>query len=762
MPEALQDLSWFLAKIIYGLIPDVYAIFEFFAKQEFFTRGELANLWNNLYVVMSVLVLFAIGIKLISAIVNPDALDGKDSPKKKNAKRSFFDAIIAVFLIILIPMGFSLLTSLQTEIIESKFIQKYIFGITFTAESQSSVGQLLAYQTLSAFLYPCTDTDGTCNPQDGQNAMNALSWDIKKMGDYIKSEDLKSDGINDGSIHKNNVVYHPVLGLVAGGLVLYQVVIMALDMALRSAKLALLELMLPIILGAFIFDREILTKWVKEFISTYLGAFLKLMAVTMMVLGLSRINIFFESFENSMNGEVVDNNIAKGLLRLILMMGILRLVKEVPNIINKIFGTNIQYQGGIKGRLGQMAGVGGIAQRAWDTLTHHPLQTARRTIAAPLSAVGGAVSHGAAAFGKARGQWRAGNQGAAIRTGIGGFFGLGGAAVRAGQQGWRSGNLQGIGAQHRRYEDTHLNDSTLGGRALDTLGTSLGFGTREERQAERDKLIQHVDPITGTRRRMTFEELQARQSVNKGFDDVRAAIRSQVETSIDRESSNVNIGMGGAVSFTSAVGGAHGTGFSATLQGNAASIRKQLEAISTASVDELRTAYGIDNADEKAQLIAGLNQAYAAARNNILDASENAVWANGVGAQVNGQNVLATGADIAIVNNNLDHVTDLINDNADLSTLITTGHADPLTGVVTTSAITTGPGGQVRISDFRAGGRLTVTDEYNAINRDVNRHNDEIAARQSTDRGREQHASGQSVNAARNNNANGGNGGGHH
>lgn len=368
MPEALQDLSWFLAKIIYGLIPDVYAIFEFFAKQEFFTRGELANLWNNLYVVMSVIVLFAIGIKLISAIVNPDALDGKDSPKKKNAKRSFFDAIIAVFLIILIPMGFSLLTSLQTELIESKFIQKYIFGITFTAESQSSVGQLLAYQTLSAFLYPCTDTDGTCNPQDGQNAMNALSWDIKKMGDYIKSEDLKSDGINDGSIHKNNVVYHPVLGLVAGGLVLYQVVIMALDMALRSAKLALLELMLPIILGAFIFDREILTKWVKEFISTYLGAFLKLMAVTMMVLGLSRINIFFESFENSMNGEVVDNNIAKGLLRLILMMGILRLVKEVPNIINKIFGTNIQYQGGIKGRLGQMAGVGGLAQKAWTAL----------------------------------------------------------------------------------------------------------------------------------------------------------------------------------------------------------------------------------------------------------------------------------------------------------------------------------------------------------------------------------------------------------
>ena len=753
--EKLQFVLWWLSKIVYKLIPDVYAIFEFFAKQKFFTMTELANFWNNLYIVMSVLVLFAIGVKLISAIVNPDILDGKQNGKKKTAKTAFFDAIIAVFLIIIIPMIFTTLNTLQSELIESKFIQKYIFGISFTNESQSNTGQILAYQTISSFLYPCAnlsgDDKGKCNDPDGtigQNQMNALSWNINYIDTQIHVEDLISAEKWDGTFHKNTLKYNYILGLAGGILVLYQLILMTLDMALRTAKIGLLELMLPIILGAFIFDREILIKWVKEFVATYLSAFLKLIAVTMMVLGLSRINPLFEEFGKS-NKELVDNALAIGLLRILLLMGILRLVKEVPNLINKIFGVNIQLQGGIKGRLGQMAGVGGLASRAWDTLTKHPIQTTKRLVSAPLSAVGGAVSHGAAAFNRARGQWQNGQRGAALRTGIGGFLGSFGAAVRSGRQGAKDGNLQSIGQAYNDYQNRHLNDSTFMGRTADTITAGLGFGTREERQQERDKLIEHNDPITGRRRRMTFEELQARQNVNKGFDDQRAAIRSQIETSIDRESSRVQI--------NDATG--HGIHFATdsglrTLTGNAASIRKQIDAMENASAAEL----GVADADEKARLISGLNAAYAAARNNTLDASENLIWQNGTGATYAGGNILATGADMAIVNNALDHATDLINDNNDLRTILGMAHTDAA-GNITTSAVTTA-GGQVRITDFRAGGRLTVTDEYNAINRDVNRHNDEIAARQSTNAGREQHASGQSVRNAHP--KGGGNAGGSH
>ena len=530
--EWLQGISWWLAGICYKLIPEAYGIFEFFAKMKFFSNNELANLWNNLYIVMSVLVLFAIGIKLINAIVNPDVLDSGGDKKKKSAKSAFFDAIIAVFLIILVPIAFSALNTLQNEIIDSKFIQKYIFGVQFVNEEETSVGQVLAYQTLTSFVYPCSkerDGDKCTNPNEGENRLNAVSWDIRNIDQYIGAEDFVSDGIGDGIIHGNSLVYHPVLGLASAILVLYQVILMALDMALRAVKIGLLEMMTPIVLGAFIFNREILTKWVKEFIATYLGAFLKLIAVTMMVLGLSRINDLFAQYEKSIESQ--DSEIAKGLLRLILLMGILRLAKEVPDIINKIFGTNIKYQGGIAGRLGQMAGIGQLAQNAWNTLRHHPIQTSRRLIGAPLSAIGGAAAHGVAAGNAARLQWQKGNRGAAVRTALGGVLGMGGAAVRGGQQGWRYGNLRGIGAQGRRYEDTHKAYSTFGGRLLDDAREALGLETREA------IFVRNAERAQKARSALTSARQSAQQLVTSEHSTYRNAnghtayeLRQQIET----------------------------------------------------------------------------------------------------------------------------------------------------------------------------------------------------------------------------------------
>lgn len=60
--------------------------------------------------------------------------------------------------------------------------------------------------------------------------------------------------------------------------------------------------------------------------------------------------------------------IMTGFVQILAMIAILQLVKKIPEIINTIFGTKIQTKNGIKGRLGEMAGVGGIAQKAWTGL----------------------------------------------------------------------------------------------------------------------------------------------------------------------------------------------------------------------------------------------------------------------------------------------------------------------------------------------------------------------------------------------------------
>ena len=58
---------------------------------------------------------------------------------------------------------------------------------------------------------------------------------------------------------------------------------------LESAKIALLELMLPVVLGAYVFNPEILKKWAKEFFSTYISVFLKVLAIGFMILALDAL-----------------------------------------------------------------------------------------------------------------------------------------------------------------------------------------------------------------------------------------------------------------------------------------------------------------------------------------------------------------------------------------------------------------------------------------------------------------------------------------
>ena len=86
---------------IYPLIPPLYEVFYELASARYFTDSTINDLASNLYILVSVVMLFTFAIQLIKAIVNPDLLDDK----KKGAKQTFFRCVIALFLIVLVPMG---------------------------------------------------------------------------------------------------------------------------------------------------------------------------------------------------------------------------------------------------------------------------------------------------------------------------------------------------------------------------------------------------------------------------------------------------------------------------------------------------------------------------------------------------------------------------------------------------------------------------------------------------------------------------------
>ena len=765
MKNIFRSLSFNIVQAVYPLIPDLYGVFQDLASNRYFTQDAIRTLSGNIYIIMSACMLFALGIKLLSSIVNPEML----TDQKKGAKSVALHVIFAVFLIALIPRGFNLLYVFQEDIISKQLVEKIVLGMDTSEKSKP--GQILAAYGFASFCEPHETVSSQAISSQGSDLYNkAVTEDIS----YIK----QMDGvINSKTNGEYDLEYNEIIAPAVGIYLVYELILLCMDIALRTIKLGMLELITPVILcGYVIAGTEILQKWAKMVFSTFVLVFLKIAMVTFMIYGLSLLPDFLNNFSDK-------GFWYRGFLRIFMIIGLLQLIKQVPDIINGIFGTNLKSRGGIRGRLGEMAAVGALAQRGWDQLRQHPIQTARSLVSAPLSAVGGAISHSAAAINRGRDvgeriRANGGSRGAQIRgmigTAAGGILTSAGAAYRAGRSGWQNGNLQGIGEQAHRYSDTHPVNSTFAGRMQDTALQALGLRTRQEQQEQRDQLV--PVPMRDAQgrvmrdnngnvmtRRATFEELQARQSVDKAFDEARSSIRSQIETSIDREHSSVEMNFE-----------VNGRQYS----GNAASIRQQIEALSNSTAEELGFKDKLDSngnmitaGEQKANFISELNHAYVETRSNLLDAAENAVWAGGNKANeftakdYNGNeitytgDVLCTGADKAIVDNVLNHVTDLVNNNANLQTTIT----NEINGHV--SAIGTGTdqngNAQIRITDFRDGGRNAVTSDYNEINRAVSQHDDQIAARQGTAQGRERVASSTAVQA-RNNNGGNNSGGNRH
>ena len=73
------------------------------------------------------------------------------------------------------------------------------------------------------------------------------------------------------------------------------------------------------------------------------------------------------------------------LTKIFVIIAVLQLVKKIPDIINTVFGTHIQSRGGIKGRLGEMAAVGGLAQKAWTSLGTGAKNLAKLGLTAPFA-----------------------------------------------------------------------------------------------------------------------------------------------------------------------------------------------------------------------------------------------------------------------------------------------------------------------------------------------------------------------------------------
>ena len=365
MGSILRKLCIWICIPIYDLIPSIYNIFYALASARLFGDDSsiIQQLSQNLYVLISVIMLFGFSITILSAIVNPDLL----SDNKKGLSAMFKRSVIGLALIVLVPFCFDKMYEIQKSVMSSSLIEKVIVGIDMSCDENDTDcepgqggGQVIAGMLINSVLYPAEET--VIIDADVENNYKLMvQTDIRNIASVASDiNSHRKDNYPRTNPEDGDYGFHfdGFIAIIAGLCLDYVLILFALDVAVRMFKLVFLELTAPIsIVGYIAAGNKILTSWLKQVGTTFVSVFIRIAAMAFYLFLMHNLDTFFEEYSGKSWGLI---------LKVFMIVGMLIFAKQIPSLIGKIFGIEIKTQGGIGGRLGQMAMVGKQAEKAWN------------------------------------------------------------------------------------------------------------------------------------------------------------------------------------------------------------------------------------------------------------------------------------------------------------------------------------------------------------------------------------------------------------
>ena len=492
MHNLIKLLGFYICIPIYTTIPKIYEIFYYLASARFFTDDTIKSLSSNLYTLVSVVMLFAFSATALASIVNPDLIEDK----KKGIGAVFKRGIIGIVLIAAIPFAFNKAYEYQEKIIQEHVIEQSLVGMKFNKDNTpgGNGGKVIAGSLISSVIYPNVEDENdvleieTTVGSDPQTAYSNMVNDISTMSAFA---DHLNDPPKDGS-KEYAFEFNGIIAIIAGLVADYILLIFAMDMAVRVFKLAFFELTAPVSVIAYIATgADSLKKWASEVGKTYLDVFIRIAAMAFYLFLISKLNEFANS---NIWSDAGFTGLGWVLLKLLLIIGMLIFIKQLPDLIKKIFGFDLgSSKGGIKGRLESMAGVGKIASNAW-TKVRNPL-----TAAAGVGSM--ALGTGAHIAGSFRAAQKSGKEvsdrmrangtnrflAGAAGVGLGALQGTAGvilrtpgSAIRSLRNGVNNRNLHSLHDEYKLEMDTHKPGSGTIGRTIDAIREGAGFQTRDQ------------------------------------------------------------------------------------------------------------------------------------------------------------------------------------------------------------------------------------------------------------------------------------------
>lgn len=345
--DMMRVIFFFLDSIVYSLIPVVYrGIFALYDIDKIIGAGNTQNLLNTaketVYSFLAIFMFFRVAFSLITMLVDPSLIDDKS----KGAKKIVLNIFICLGLIVVVPVFFRVAKNIQTRVLEEKIIERAVGGDIYSNDQNYNLGNELALSTWSVFLQPVVDEGDAYDAWKGVfESGNPTIWPLPVLATHLNDT---TGGILGGLATKiagvaailratGTVTYQLgyiwlISGLV-GIYVVWTMIKLLIDVAYRSIKFLLLEVISPIAIISYIdpksSEKGLFSKWLSETLKTYLSLFIRIFIFAMVSVILKQISVssFFD--EGNM------------LTRLFFILALVAFMKTAPKLIDNLFGTEI-------------------------------------------------------------------------------------------------------------------------------------------------------------------------------------------------------------------------------------------------------------------------------------------------------------------------------------------------------------------------------------------------------------------------------------
>lgn len=368
----VREIFLRLDMVAFSFIDNIYDLFTAIASESLISDTVIKQVLSNIYVVVGIFAFFRLAVLLINSIINPDAL----SKSGAGLSRLFINMVLMLVLLVFTPTLFQMSRDLAKEVVEGNYIQRLFINVN-DVEKDFSPGKEMQRIAIGSVLTiddsisesdctgdcdkakQCLDTINGVEGATGDECLNDKGVAWGKLADYNSVRTKNSDG---EKVYVYN--YKPLVLTIVGWFITYVLLSFTFDVAKRMIELAVLEIVSPLFIATIVDPKSMQTgpfhKWLKTLGNSYVSLFLRIAAISLMLLAVKLLTLWKPQADVGAIGKVI------------ILIAFLIFVKQLPKWFSDMIGIDGDGTGlgslGIGKKIGGAAVIGGLATKAGHTL----------------------------------------------------------------------------------------------------------------------------------------------------------------------------------------------------------------------------------------------------------------------------------------------------------------------------------------------------------------------------------------------------------